>query len=151
MMNWVQEMPTRAGVYWYRRDQRAQPGEYEVVQIGRDDRKRGSAAMRVVSGTDALDSLHGEWYGPLSPPGPRTAVGTRAGAKGNARIIVRLRNGGSFCVEWVIPEGDADTLSRKLKELRAHGESIPAHLRTKMSALMQALMKFAAAPARGHA
>jgi|ERR1041384_2527284 hypothetical protein len=141
-MTWTHDRPTKPGLYWYRPDEHSKPEEYEALKIGYDDRQHELSISPRDAGAAPVDSC-GEWYGPVRPPSHDAGEWDSADSKPNVRIIVRLRHGGSFYVENVIPNGAARLLSTKLKSLREHGDSIPAHLRVKMSDMVHELMTFA--------
>lgn len=147
-MTWTHERPTKPGLYWYRRDENSQPGDYEAMRIGLDNRQRNCSVSRPDPEMDLIGTHCGEWYGPVLPLSHHADDWDPANSKPNTRIIVRLRHGGSFYVENIIPDGVAHILSTKLKSLREHGESIPAHLRMKMSDIVQELITFARASSK---
>jgi hypothetical protein len=142
-MTWTHEKPTKPGLYWYRRDEHSNPGDYEALTIGADDQQHEFSSSWDEHESAIIDPCSGEWYGPVRPPLHDAGEWESAESKPNVRIIVRLRHGGSFYVENAIPNEVACTLSTKLKSLREHGESIPAHLRVKMSGMVHELLAFA--------
>jgi len=142
-MTWTHKRPTKPGLYWYRRDEQSKPEEYEAMKIGCDDRQHDGSISSPDPKILSFSSCGGEWYGPVHPPSHDANAWDSADTKPNARVIVRLRHGGSFYVENVIPESVALLLSTKLKSRREHGESIPAHLRVKLSDVVRELMTFA--------
>jgi len=145
-MNWTLQRPASPGLYWYRHQQDTLPLDYETIKILWDKRQQTWSAQALGSGTVALDSFNGEWYGPIIPPSSETESVACAHHGRNARIAVRLQHGGSFYVENTIPDDVAITLSEKLKTLHKKGSSIPTNLRAKITGLLHELIKFAEAP-----
>ena len=65
-MQWTTEPPTEAGWYWVRRD-----GDIDVVEVDSAYCGEGGALYAWFTGNECefrVESLSGEWYGPLLPP-----------------------------------------------------------------------------------
>jgi len=145
-MVWTHEKPTKQGLYWYRRDPDAQQDNYEALKVVWDELNSAWTVRSPESDTGLLARYDGEWYGPISPPAHFPRGWDPADSRDNARIIVRLRHGGSFYFKKKLPDEIALLLSRKLKTLREHGDSIPSNLRMKISDIVRELISFTALP-----
>ena len=145
-MTWTHEKPTKPGLYWYRHDPDSQPEDYEALKVAWDDRQSTWSVRSPESDNGFVAEHNGEWYGPFSPPSHFPEEWDPTDTRCNARIIVRLRHGGSFYVEKKIPDEIARLLSRKLKTLREHGDSIPTTLRMKISDVVRELTTFTGLP-----
>ena len=145
-MIWTREKPEKQGIYWYRRDPDAQQEGYEALKIVWDE-PRGTWTVRSPeTGTGLLAGYDGEWYGPVQPPAHFPRGWDPKDPKDNARIIVRLRYGGSFYFKKKLPDEIALILSRKLQTLRERGGSIPSTLRMKVSEVVRELVTFTGLP-----
>lgn len=145
-MIWTYERPTEPGLYWYRHDPDAQQDNYEALKVIWDEQHSTWLVRSPESETGLLSKYDGEWYGPISPPAHFPRGWDPTDSKDNARIIVRLRHGGSFYLKKRIPDEIALLLSRKLKALREHGESIPSNLRMKVTDVVRELITFTGLP-----
>lgn len=68
-MEWTSAKPTKAGFYFYRQSGDEEPIVLKV-EIGSD--RRGVVRVVWLHGDNAsepLDQCHGDWAGPLTPPG----------------------------------------------------------------------------------
>lgn len=144
MMTWTNERPSKPGLYWYRDIHDSQPDNYKPMKIFWNDRVHAWSGQTHDDGTICVELYNGEWYGPVTQP-PNLSKPWKV-ADHNARIMVRLRHGGSFYIEKTIPDEVAQLLSGKLKVLRENGRTIPASLRTKISDVVNELIKFASEP-----
>jgi hypothetical protein len=147
-MTWTHEQPTKRGLYWYRSNPDSPQESYEALKVDWDDRNSTWSVGSTESVTGFVARHDGEWYGPLSPPVHLHKEWDPTDTRCNARIIVRLRHGGSFYVKKNIPDETAQLLSRKLKMLREHGDSIPINLRMKISDVVRELITFTGLPTK---
>ena len=143
-MIWTNERPSKAGLYWYRDQHDSQPNNYEPMKIFWNNEAHIWSGQTHDDGTVCVESCQGEWYGPVAQPANLSRPWNVADH--NARIMIRLRHGGSFYIEKTIPDEVALLLSGKLKVLREKGRTIPASLRTKISDVVSELIKFAGVP-----
>ena len=140
-MTWTNERPSKPGLYWYRDQHDSQPDNYEPMKIFWNDETHVWSGQTHDAATVCVESYNGEWYGPVNQPANLSKPWNVADH--NARIQVRLRHGGSFYVEKTIPDDVALQLSEKLKVLRENGNTVPACIRTKISNVINELIKFA--------
>jgi hypothetical protein len=141
MMIWTNERPSKPGLYWYRDQHDSLPDKYEPMKIFWSDEAHAWSRQTHNNGAVCIESYNGEWYGPVAQQANLSKPWNLADH--NARILVRLKHGGSFYIEKTIPDEVALLLSEKLKVLRENGSSIPPSLRTKISDVVNELIKFA--------
>jgi hypothetical protein len=69
MLTWISEKPTKPGWYWYRAQ--VQPQRLEITpQVVLIEQYLDNRLVMSLIGTDErLPIPHGQWAGPLEPPG----------------------------------------------------------------------------------
>lgn len=142
-MVWTIEKPSKPGIYWHRGEPGSQLDEYESFKIFWDPQINELSVKTYDNASLSLDTCAGEWYGPLSPPVECAESKDSHSVRSNVRILVRLRHGGSFYLEKILPEEIAVSLSERLKCVREKGRPIPAAIRMKINDVMRGLVNFA--------
>jgi hypothetical protein len=145
-MTWTSEKPSKPGLYWYRDHRDTQVEEYKSLKVFWDSQVNSLSAKTYEYGTVLMNSYSGEWYGPITPPMNISESRDAHIDRSNARILIRLRHGGSFYVEKILPEKIAVSLSERLKTIREQGSSIPPGIRMKITNVIRELIDFAEAP-----
>jgi hypothetical protein len=145
-MIWTNEKPSKPGIYWHRDHPDSQVDNYESFKIFWDAQIKEWSARTYEYGTVYVNSYPGEWYGPLAPPVNISESHDSNINKSNTRILIRLRHGGSFYVEKILPEEIAVSLSERLKTIHKQGRSVPAGIRMKVTGVIRELIDFAQAP-----
>ena len=71
-MSWTAAQPIVAGKYWYDPNGRHQAGrqihELRIVAIRPDANGNLVALLHGVTDTVPIETLNGDWFGPLTPP-----------------------------------------------------------------------------------
>lgn len=147
-MTWTTEKPSKPGIYWHRNHRESEVDKYESFKVFWNTQKKEWSAQTYGYGTVFVNSFIGEWYGPLAPPANISESRDSHIKKSNTRILIRLRHGGSFYMEKILPEEIAVSLSERLKNIRKQGSSIPVGIRMKITGVIRELIDFAQAPPR---
>jgi len=145
-MTWTREKPSQGGIYWYREDRDSQIDKYESFKIFWDPQIKEWSARTYENGTVFVNACSGEWYGPIAPPVSISASPESNINLSNTRILIRLRHGGSFHVEKILPEDIAVSLSERLMTIHKQGRSVPVGIRMKIKGVIRELIDFAQAP-----
>jgi hypothetical protein len=147
-MTWTCEKPTKPGFYWYRDHRDLDIDKYESFKVFWDSQANGWTIQTYEYGNVLVNFYSGEWYGPIAPPVNTFESRDEHISRSNTRILIRLRHGGSFYMEKILPEEIAISLSERLKSIREHGSSIPPGIRMKITDVIRELVDFAQAPTK---